>query len=381
MPPDAPEFVLPFWYWSLVFFVFGAIFGSLANVCIHRMPLGQSIVTPRSHCPKCGYMIPWHQNIPLWSWVRLRGQCANCGLRISARYFLVELLTGVAFLSCWVAFGPYSTAVAAAFCVLLFGFIIATFIDIEHFIIPDEITIGGMVAGFLISGAVPLLHGTTSRPGALLASALGLAVGGGLVYAILRLGKLLFGRRHIKLEPGSRLTFTETDLHLPDEVVPYEDIFYRRSDTIILHARRLELVDRCYTDVPVRLSPAALKIGGETFVPDSVPFMEVTTDHFVRPQEAMGFGDVKFMAAIGAFLGWHAVIFSLTLSAVLGSVVGLAAISLRKREWSSRIPYGPYIAVAATVWIFYGPEVTMWWLNLWPNMLGLPPIPPGGPPA
>ena len=87
------------------FFVFGCIVGSFLNVCIHRLPLGMSIVTPPSHCPHCKYSIPWYLNIPLVTWLALRGRCKNCGAPISPRYFMVELLTGVAFLGCWLAFG------------------------------------------------------------------------------------------------------------------------------------------------------------------------------------------------------------------------------------------------------------------------------------
>ena len=97
--------LVPFHFWSLVFFVFGCMVGSFLNVCIHRMPLGMSIVTPPSHCPHCKYSIPWYLNIPLVTWLALRGRCKNCGAPISPRYFIVELLTGVTFLGCWLAFG------------------------------------------------------------------------------------------------------------------------------------------------------------------------------------------------------------------------------------------------------------------------------------
>ena len=86
---------VPFHFWSAVFFIYGSMVGSFLNVCIHRMPLGQSVVSPPSHCPHCKYSIPWYLNMPLFTWVFLRGKCANCGAPISIRYFLVELLTGV----------------------------------------------------------------------------------------------------------------------------------------------------------------------------------------------------------------------------------------------------------------------------------------------
>src|SRR2546421_12398237 len=158
---------VPFQFWSAVFFLFGCIVGSFLNVCIHRMPLGLSIVSPPSHCPHCQYAIPWYLNIPLVTWLYLRGKCRNCGAPISIRYFLVELLTALLFLSCWLAFGHQSAWLALVYAIFLSGLVVATFIDFEHFIIPDEITIGGMGAGFLCSFLLPLLHGETSLAGAM----------------------------------------------------------------------------------------------------------------------------------------------------------------------------------------------------------------------
>src|SRR5438067_1326814 len=149
---------VPFHFWSVVFFLFGCIVGSFLNVCIYRLPLGQSVVSPPSHCPHCQYSIPWYLNVPLFTWLYLRGKCKNCGAPISVRYFLVELLTAVAFLGCWLAFGRQSAGVAVVYCIFLAGLIAATFIDFEHFIIPDEITFGGMVVGVLLSVLVPQLH-------------------------------------------------------------------------------------------------------------------------------------------------------------------------------------------------------------------------------
>src|SRR5437660_12093139 len=149
---------VPFQFWSVVLFALGCIVGSFLNVCIYRLPLGQSVVSPPSHCPHCKYSIPWFLNIPLVTWVYLGGKCRNCGAPISVRYFLVELLTGLTFLACWESYGFQSWALAVAYCIFLAGLIAATFIDFEHFIIPDEITIGGMIVGFLCSFLVPALH-------------------------------------------------------------------------------------------------------------------------------------------------------------------------------------------------------------------------------
>jgi len=357
--------LVPFHFWSLCFFALGCITGSFLNVCIHRLPLGLSIVTPKSHCPYCKYSIPWYLNIPLLTWLALRGRCRNCGAPISVRYFVVELLTGAAFLGCWLMFGNVSQPlqsmpVALAYAVFLSGLIVATFIDFEHFIIPDEITFGGMGVGLVASFFIPALHDASAWSIGLRRSFVGAVVGAGVIYAILRLGKLLFGRQRLKLPLETKIIFSDTAVHLPDKEIPYEDLFYRQSDVIVLHARVVELVDRCYRDVRVRLSPAALEIGEDKLNPNDVPHMEAVSSEIVLPREAMGLGDVKFMGAIGAFIGWQGVIFSLMVSSMIGAAIGLALIGMRRREWSSRMPYGPYIALAAAIWIFEGKKLVPW---------------------
>ncbi len=361
---------VPFEFWSAVFFVFGCMVGSFLNVCIHRLPLGESIVTPPSHCPHCRYTIPWYLNIPLVTWVLLGGKCRNCGAPIAMRYFLVELLTGVLFFGCWVAFGHQSAWLVLVYALFLAGLIIATFIDFEHFIIPDQITIGGIVAGCVASLLVPAVQHQSTVIAALKASLIGMAVGAGVIYLILRGGKLVFGREKLKLAGETRIVFGETALHLPDRQVLYGDIFYRESDTVRFQARILELVDRCYEDVEVRLSRGKLQIGNEELDPEKVPHMEATVSELVLPREAMGLGDVKFMAAIGAFLGWRAVIFSLVVSSLIGSLVGVTLVLLGRRALSSRLPYGPYIAMAAALWVFAGLELVQWYQHVLLRLTG-----------
>jgi len=163
--------------------------------------------------------------------------------------------------------------------------------------------------------------------------------------------------KKIKLPCESKIVFTETALCLPDKEIPYEEIFYRKTDAIILQARTVELIDRSYWDMTLRLTPETLKIGNEKINPEREPHMDVVCSELVLPREAMGLGDVKFMAAIGAFTGWQGAFFSLLASSLIGSAAGIALILLRKREWSSRMPYGPYIALAAVIWIFGGKKL------------------------
>jgi leader peptidase (prepilin peptidase)/N-methyltransferase len=265
----------------------------------------------------------------------------------------VWALIAVAFLSCWIGFGQ-SPAVALVYGVLLAGLIVATFIDFKHFIIPDEITIGGILVGFLCSFFLPQLHGQKLFTAGLLQSMLGIGVGAGVTYFILRAGKLAFGRQRLTLSGETKIIFTHTALLLPDKEIPYDELFHRKSDVIELHARSVELENRSYEDVAIRLTPTSLQIGDDKFNPEEIPHMEALSSEIVVPREAMGFGDVKFMAAIGAFLGWQAVIFSLIASSLIGSAVGLGLIAARRREWSARLPYGPCIALGAAIWVFGG---------------------------
>src|SRR3954451_12553450 len=174
-------------------FVIGAVVGSFLNVCIYRLPLDLSVNKPRrSFCPSCKNQLTWYQNIPLLSWLSLRGKCAHCGARISFRYFAVELLTALLFVWVWKGF-PWDMAIAYWIFVSLL--VAATFIDFEHFIIPDEITIGGTIAGIAASGIVPELMATSARGRALLPSALSAALVYVVLWIVLEAGKKVFGKK------------------------------------------------------------------------------------------------------------------------------------------------------------------------------------------
>ena len=183
---------------SLFMFILGAIAGSFLNVCIVRMPHEKSVVKPRSHCVHCKKQLLWHDNIPFISYVLLRGRCRFCGQKISPRYFLVELMPAVTFVVFYQYFGL--TALLPAYLTMVCGFIVATFVDFEHRIIPDEISVGGMAAGLLFSALIPELHGMDVGTGSLIWahfkslgwSVVGVLVGGGAIYAMGILGDFLF---------------------------------------------------------------------------------------------------------------------------------------------------------------------------------------------
>ena len=177
-------------------FVWGSCVGSFLNVCIWRMPREQSIVAPRSRCPGCGHAIAWYDNIPLVSFLALRGACRHCRGRINWRYPLVELLTAVATVVTLSRFG--AGPVGLIYLVFIYGLLTASFIDIDFRIIPDEISLGGLVLGVIVSVLVPSLHDTTSRWVSLQRSVVGLLVGGGWLYATGALGDgMLRGLRHL----------------------------------------------------------------------------------------------------------------------------------------------------------------------------------------
>lgn len=184
------------WFFPAAAFGFGACIGSFLNVCIYRIPAGQSVVRPGSHCA-CGQPIRWHDNIPILSWLFLRGRARCCGRRFSVRYPAIELLTALVFLFCALLFPPGKAVCAMLFSSLL---ITGTFTDIDHMIIPDRCTIGGAVLGVLASLAVPSLHGHTDEIfmvaslKAGIDSLLGLLVGSGIVLWILILAEKILGK-------------------------------------------------------------------------------------------------------------------------------------------------------------------------------------------
>lgn len=179
---------------GIFIFIIGAMTGSFLNVCIVRLPLEKSIIFPGSHCVACRTPIPWYDNIPLISWLVLGGRCRACKEKISFRYWFVELLTALAFFLLYKQYsqGPHIQPVLWPYLVMVSGFIVAVFVDFEHRIIPDEVSIGGMITGVALSLFVPQLHGTNSPFLGVGYSLLGLLVGGGTIYLMGVIGDFVF---------------------------------------------------------------------------------------------------------------------------------------------------------------------------------------------
>jgi leader peptidase (prepilin peptidase)/N-methyltransferase len=348
-------------YLDFVVFTLGAVAGSFLNVCVHRMPRDQSIVHPPSHCPACQGRILWRDNIPLVSYLLLGRKCRHCGAHITPRYFIVELITALLYLAVWLRFDDWRVPI---YWILISGLIAATFIDFEHYIIPNEITLGGIVVGLIASVCYPpLLDAGTIGQGAL-RSVLGVLVGGGTLWLVVEGGKLLFGKRKVPLPAGTTIRIADHKLNVLDEVLSWEEIFSRESDRLIFRAHTLTMGEKTFSNAHVQVSERQIAVDGQYHDLEHAGAIEATTDMIVIPREAMGLGDVKLLAAIGAFLGWRAALFTVFASSVVGGVLGLALVLARHKDWQSRIPYGPYIALGALIWLFCGPEIVQWYLSL-----------------
>lgn len=253
---------VPAGFAEIVLVLGGLCVGSFLNVCIHRLPSRTSIVFPASRCPACGQALSWTDNIPVVSYAALRGRCRYCRVPISVRYPIVEMLTCAVFVLHWFVFGPTPLLVVrlAFACALIVLFAI----DLEHQILPNVITLPGIVVGFVSSLFFP--------PGPVMSLA-GIALGGGLLWAI-------------------------------------AEAWYR-----------------------------------------------------IRKVEAMGFGDVKMLAMVGAFLGVKLVMLTFVLSSLVGGVVATVLVVTRRADMATKVPYGTMLAAAALVASLYGERLVDWYLS------------------
>lgn len=300
---------------SLIFFV-GLAFGSFLNVCIHRLPLGRSVVTPRSACPTCKEPIAFYDNVPVLSWLILGGRCRHCKSKISPRYLLIELLTGVMFLACYWYFGL--TLATLKFCTFAFLLLGLIFTDAETKLLPDKLTLPGLVLGVIFSVLVPVND---------LAS---------------------------QFLPGVVSLPFSGDVSL----------------------RVLSLVD----------SLLGTALGASFIYGAGAIYLRW------RGTEGMGFGDVKLMAMVGAFLGMKLTIFTIFTASLAGSFFGLTTVfvvwvkrthrfmkrlanaqAARRRGWQSaqvvyrnyQMPFGVFLGSMAVIAFFFGNRFLHWYGGLW----------------
>lgn len=251
-------------FFYLVVLLLGLIVGSFLNVCIFRIPEGKSILWPNSHCPQCGNSLRWYHNIPVFSYAVLKGRCAFCAGKIPLRYPMVEILTGILFVLIFFRLGP--TPAALVYGVFTAMLIVITFIDLDLQIIPDVISLPGIVMGFAGSFLVPWLSWTDSLAGA--------ALGGGSLYLV------------------------------------------------------------------------------------------AVTYKLITKVDGMGGGDIKLLAMIGAFTGWQAVLPVIFLSSAAGCLVGIPFMLIKGRGARLAIPFGPFLALGAVIYLLYGKALVQWYLRI-----------------
>ena len=363
-------------YWTLLTaaFCFGCCVGSYLNVVIYRLPLGLSTHDPkRSFCPLCKYAIPFYHNIPVVSWLLLRGKCANCKSPISPRYPIVELLTGVLFAAAMLRFG-YDWKVFAGFTFLALC-VAGSYIDIDHQILPHEITWGGAAAGLAASALIPCYHLEAPWWINLLYGLGSAALGYALIWVVIQLGKLAFGKLKLAFDQPAAWSVEQPEgsmepvLSVGDQKELWTEIFSRASDRLVIQADGAQVGDVSYGPCLLKIAEDSVTVTPEGGAPvtrplEEIPFMSGTCTRIEQPREAMGLGDANWMACVGAFLGWKAVLFGIFGGAVIGATVSLVMIVLGRREWAGRIPFGPYLAGGAVIWLFTGPELLTWYLNL-----------------
>jgi len=352
-------------------FFFGALIGSFLNVCIYRIPREISIVDPaRSFCPNCQKQIPWYQNVPILSWCLLRGRCGQCNAPIHPRYLIVETLTASLF-----ALATFIIPVPALFSVWVFLsiLVVTTFVDLEFFIIPDVMSKGGIAAGLLLSVVTPGLHQTSSPLIAVVLSLAGALLGAIILFLISEFGKLVFGRYKVVLKNPTKFTFAvlppdDRQLLIEDEPFLWSEHFYRKSDRIVVRAEEAEINGSTYQNLDLTFFHDRLVTAHQTIPLNEITHLTGVITAAQFPREAMGLGDVKLLAAIGAFVGWQGILFTIAIASFLGAAFGITAIVLGKRERSSKIPFGPYLAIAAVIWLFWGDPLVSWYQR---TLLGL----------
>jgi leader peptidase (prepilin peptidase)/N-methyltransferase len=390
------------WFATLVVTTLGLCVGSFLNVVVWRLPRGESLNHPGSHCPKCGHAIRAWENIPLLSWLFLRGRCSQCGLPISMRYPLVEAANGALWLVLWLRLWssglPLTHALAWFF--LASALLAIALIDIDHFLIPDKINALGGIVAIVLTLVFPEIHelgndGPHNLFSRLLADALSplagqprvlalarLAVGAALGYSLLRLvralGRRLWGRTlvHPDAPAGLRVSGTEVVISGEDPVA-LADLLPQPEDRMIVeissgHLEQAEGKSEDWEGGRVEIGPNGLRREGTKTAWTDVTGLRLQAVSWTLPREVLGLGDVKLLAMLGAFLGPDAVLFITAAGALAGTVFG-TVLALARRGRCPAVPFGPFLGLAALVWLLAGPELlaaySAWLLSLVPPPL------------
>jgi leader peptidase (prepilin peptidase) / N-methyltransferase len=360
------------WVWLIPAFWIGACIGSFLNVVIYRLPLGLSVNSPkRSFCPLCKKPIPMWLNVPLVSWLWLRGRCRDCAAPIAFRYFGVELLTGILFTAAWWIFAPQAVAVVLFLWVLFALLVAITFIDAEHLIIPTSLTWGGSICGLLACAVwpdLPNLAGYTGTRGAALVQSLGgWVLGFGILWVVVELGKKALGKKSLTFEQAVPWSLREAEnekdpLHflIGEESIPWWDIFSRKTDQLRIEATSIRVSGQASGQGTLLLREAEIELpDGTVHLLAEIQSLDGMATSAVIPREAMGMGDAHLLAMIGAFFGWGGVVLSLFAS----SIFALIAAAIGRIGFGKQLPFGPFLAMGALAWLFGGWKLWHWYLS------------------
>jgi leader peptidase (prepilin peptidase)/N-methyltransferase len=370
--------------YTFVIGIVGALIGSFANVVIYRVPAKKSIVWPGSSCPKCGHKIkPW-ENIPILSWLFLRGKCSSCKNPISIRYPLIEALTAAGFVALALRF-PVGTHGLTVFPLLaLYAmFVMMSMIDYDHYILPDSLTLPAVAIAVLGT----LLYAPESGLPSLSQAIMGGAIGAGIIAMINRVGSLIlrrFGDTKERLWPvgmdqvnmaalGGALggLWIGLGLALLSFIVNLVSRKTVRLPEGILYAFWVISLVLSSTNLwigPVQSISASLAAAGIISVLGSVFWwikdMVSPTETPIEDDDepvAMGFGDVKLAAVLGAMLGWKVVLVAIMLAFIIGAVAGVIG---RLLGGSRMVPFGPSLAIGGVLALFVGQPLIQWYLGM-----------------
>ena len=307
----------PSYVFELLGLVLGLLFGSFLNVCISRLPAHQSIVKPRSHCMACGHAIRWYDNVPVLSWMMLRGRCRDCKARISWRYPAVELAVGVWFAIC--ANDLFSLELAKVS--RLSGPTTGEYVDVAGF----------AILGFLLIGLMVMDWQTQRLPDAFTLSGIGI----GFLLVCVRAFFLAPGEGDIVLNTTHQLRMSS-----PGSFASQGNVFLTGPEALIL-GRIAAIAGAALILLVVRWSYKAL-----------------------RKRDGMGLGDVKLLAMIAAFLGFGETLLALFAGVILASVYGLALVARRRASGASKLPLGSFLAAGGLLSALFGPQILAWYMGL-----------------
>lgn len=336
---------------------------------IYRVPLGMSVNDPkRSFCPHCKKPIPMWLNLPLISWLSLRGKCAECGAPIALRYFGVELLTAILFVACWWLFPP---PVVVFLWVLMALLVAVSFIDAEHLIIPTAMTWAGTVVGLAACATWPQLPALAGMAGNWLTGLQHGAIGWGAgfvgLWLVVELGKLAFGKKSLKFEEPVAWHLKEPVgeddpmcFVIDDEEIAWWDIFCRKSDRLVVETTEILLDGEAVGRGKLIIHEMEIELpdGTKRRLARMKSLAGMATSAVI-PREAMGMGDVHLLGMIGAFCGWSGVVFALFSASVFAIIAAL----IGRIGFGKQLPFGPFLAMGAATWLFGGWHLWAWYLK------------------